>query len=271
MVRDFFYPNNSYLHKMKKLFTPFEEVKGSSKTIVLTGWFITLLTFWGICAMGTTHLFPTPTQVLHGFAEIWADGVTTHLASSISLCAQAVFYSVFISMGFAYLTTIPFFKTWGAFISKLRFLPLAGIAFYITIIINDARSIQVWVLVMFMSTYLITSLMQMIKDIPQEEFEHARTMGCNRWEILWEVVIKGRIDYVFELVRQNLAIVWMMLVSIESILIAAGGLGVLIKNGDRTGDNGRVIAVQIIIIVVGIALDLLITKLRKLIFRYSNY
>jgi NitT/TauT family transport system permease protein len=113
--------------------------------------------------------------------------------------------------------------------------------------------------------------MQMIKDIPQEEFDHARTLGCNRWEILWEVVIKGRIDYVFELVRQNLAIVWMMLVSIESILIAAGGLGVLIKNGDRTGDNGRVIAVQIIIIVVGIALDLLITKTRKIIFRYSNY
>jgi NitT/TauT family transport system permease protein len=63
----------------------------------------------------------------------------------------------------------------------------------------------------------------------------------------------------------------MMLVSIESILIAAGGLGVLIKNGDKLGDNGRVIAVQIVIILVGIALDFLITRLRKLIFRYSNY
>jgi hypothetical protein len=44
-----------------------------------------------------------------------------------------------------------------------------------------------------------------------------------------EVVIKGRIDYVIELVRQNLAIVWVMLVTVESILIAAGGLGVLLK------------------------------------------
>jgi NitT/TauT family transport system permease protein len=73
-------------------------------------------------------------------------------------------------------------------------------------------------------------------------------------EILWEVV-KGRIDYVIELVRQNLAIVWVMLVTVESILIAAGGLGVLIKNGDRLGANGRVIAVQGIIILVGISLD----------------
>jgi NitT/TauT family transport system permease protein len=221
--------------------------------------------------MGTTNLFPTPSQVLNGFIAIWNDALITHLFSSLSLCAQAVFFSVIISLFFTYLSTLPFFKGWADFISKLRFLPLAGITFYITIIISSARTIQVWVLVMFMSTYLITSLVQMIKDIPKEEFDHARTLGCNRWETLWEVVIKGRFDYVFELVRQNLAIVWMMLVSIESILIAAGGLGVLIKNGDKVGDNGRVIAVQIIIILVGIVLDFLLTRLRKLIFRYSNF
>ena len=140
-----------------------------------------------------------------------------------------------------------------------------------SIIFNDARNLQIAVLVVFMTTFLTTALMQMIKDIPVEEFDHARTLGCNRWEILWEVVIKGRFDYVFELVRQNLAIVWMMLVSIESILIAAGGLGVLIKNGDKIGDNGKVVAVQIVIIVVGLSLDFILTKLRKLIFRYSNY
>jgi NitT/TauT family transport system permease protein len=254
-----------------KMFIPFQSVKGSSKTLMLTLWLVLLFAFWGFCAMGTTNLFPTPSQVLNGFIAIWNDALITHLFSSLSLCAQAVFFSVIISLFFTYLSTLPFFKGWADFISKLRFLPLAGITFYITIIISSARTIQVWVLVMFMSTYLITSLVQMIKDIPKEEFDHARTLGCNRWETLWEVVIKGRFDYVFELVRQNLAIVWMMLVSIESILIAAGGLGVLIKNGDKVGDNGRVIAVQIVIILVGILLDFLIIKTRKLIFRYSNF
>jgi NitT/TauT family transport system permease protein len=62
-----------------------------------------------------------------------------------------------------------------------------------------------------------------------------------------------------------------MLVTVESILAAAGGLGFLIKNGDRVGDNGRVIAIQIIIVVVGLSLDFIITKIRKLTFRYSNY
>ena len=256
---------------MIKFFKPFEELGTTKKTSIQTAWLICIGIFWGVCSLGTVHLFPTPSQVLTGFVDLWNGGLVVHIASSLSLCAQAVFLSVIISLTFAYSSTIPFLKSGGTIMSKLRFLPLTGIAFYVAIIINDARLIQVWVLVVFMTTFLTTSLMQMIKDIPLEEFDHARTQGCNRWEMLWEVVIKGRIDYVIELIRQNLAIVWMMLVSVESILIAAGGLGTLIKNGDRVGSNGNVIAIQIIIVLIGLALDFILTKIRKLTFRYSNF
>ncbi len=256
---------------MKKIFKPFEELNGSNRTTILTGWLIILFTFWGLCSFGDTHLFPTPKQVLTGFVDLWNAGLIVHIFSSIWLCTQAVFISIIISLTFCYLSPIPFLKPIAMFISKLRYLPLTGIAFYIAIMINDARSIQIWVLVVFMTTFLITSILSMIKDIPDEEFDHARTLGCNRWEILWEVVIKGRFDYVFELVRQNLAIVWMMLVSIESILVAAGGIGFLIKNNDKLGDSGKVIALQIIIVLIGIFLDTGLNKIRKLMFKYSNF
>jgi NitT/TauT family transport system permease protein len=256
---------------MQKFFKPLEDINKTGKNTILISWLVLLLSFWTICSLGETHLFPTPSQVLNGFKDLWHEGLIVHLTSSLWLCAQAVFFSVLISLILAYSTALPFFKPVGTFISKLRFLPLTGIAFYISIVINDARTLQVWVLVVFMSTFLTTSLMNMVKDIPQEEFDHARTLGCNRWETLWEVVIKGRFDYVFELVRQNLAIVWMMLVTVESILAAAGGLGFLIKNGDKLGDNGKVITLQIIIVLVGLSIDFGITKLRKSLFRYSNY
>ena len=256
---------------MKRLFKPFEKLKGSSTTTILVSWLVILFTFWGLNSFGTTHMFPTPSQVFHGLQDLWREGLVVHIGNSLALCGQAVLISIIISLMFAYTSAIPFFKPVGTFISKLRYLPLTGIAFYLAILVQDARNLQVWVLVVFMTTFLTTSLMQMIKDIPEEEFDHARTLGCNRWETLWEVVIKGRIDYVFELVRQNLAIVWMMRVTVESILVAAGGLGFLIKNNDKLGDAGKVIALQIIIVVVGLSLDFIITKLRKLIFRYSNY
>ncbi len=257
---------------IKNFFTPFGELTRSLKLTTVAIWIVILFTFWFVSSsIGTTHLFPTPVQVFTGLADVWKAGLMTDLVSSLSLCLQAILFSVIISATFAYATTIPFSKSIGTFLSKLRYLPPTGIAFYVTIMVNDARRIQVWVLVIFMSTFLITSLIQMIKDIPDEEFDHAKTLGCSRWEMLWEVVIKGRLDYVIELVRQNLAIVWVMLVTVESILVAAGGLGVLIKNGDRLGSNGRVIAVQAIIILVGIGLDYGLTQLRKLLFRYSTY
>jgi len=254
-----------------KLLKPFEEIKSSTKLTIQLGWLVFIILIWMLASLGDTHLFPTPMQVLIGFKELFFEGLTVHVFSSLWLCAQSVFIGALISLVFCYLSPLPILKPLAESVSKLRFLPLTGISFYITIFINDARGIQVWVLVIFMATFLITSILGVINDIPEEEFDHAKTQGCTRWEMLWEVVIKGRFDYVIEAIRQNLAIVWMMLVSVESILIAAGGLGTLIKNSDRAGSNGRVIAVQIIIILIGIGLDYSLTKIRKLSFRYSNF
>ena len=254
-----------------KIFKPFEELKSINRSTILSGWLIMLISFWVACSFGETHLFPTPSQVLAGFKSLWEAGLVVHIGSSLWLCTKAVLISVFISMVLAYASSIPAVKPTGTFITKLRYLPLTGLAFYIAILVSDARWIQVWVLVAFMTTFLTTSLIAMIKDIPEVEFEHAKTLGMNRWEILWEIVIKGRIDYVIELVRQNLAMVWMVLVTVESILAAAGGLGFLIKNNDKLGDSGKVIALQIIIVIIGLTLDFLLTKIRKLIFRYSNF
>ncbi len=254
-----------------RVLKPLEELPKQNLNIVIGIWLVVLFSIWALCGLGETHLFPTIPQVGHGFIELYNDGLVVHLFSSLSLCAQAVLISIVISLIVAYSSTIPLFKNISDLFSKLRYLPLTGITFYIAILINDGRSIQVWVLVVFMTCFLITSLLQMIKDIAPEEFDHARTLGCNRWEILWEVVIKGRFDYVIESIRQNLAIVWVMLVTTESILVAAGGLGVLIKNNDKMGNNGKVIAIQIIIILVGLSLDFILTKLRKLTFRYSKF
>jgi ABC-type nitrate/sulfonate/bicarbonate transport system permease component len=204
-------------------------------------------------------------------AELYKEGLMVHIFSSLALCAQSVLIAIIISLSFAYLSTLPIISPISNVLSKFRYLPLTGISFYIAILLSDGRAIQVWVLVTFMTTYLTTSMLAMIKDIPQEEFDHARALGCNRWEILWEVVIKGRFDYVVEVVRQNLAIVWCMLVTVESILAAAGGLGFLIKNSDKMMNHGRIIALQLIILLIGFLLDRGLFFIRKSLFKYSKF
>ncbi|MEQ8472971.1 MAG: ABC transporter permease subunit [Marinoscillum sp.] len=255
---------------MKKIFNPFEDVSKSTRLLLILFWATCLAIFWVASSLGETHLFPTPTQVFTGFKELYQEGLVIHIFSSIWLCVKAIVIAIILSLTFTYLSTVPLINTLAKAISRLRYLPLTGITFYMAILINDARSMQVWVLVVFMSTYLTTSLLSMIDSIPQEEFDHARSLKCNRWEVLWQVVVIGRIDHVIEVIRQNLAIVWMMLVTVESILVAAGGLGFLIKNSDKFMNHGRIIALQIVILVVGLSIDFVLNYLRKSFFRYSK-
>ena len=263
--------NKSNNNNMKNILKPFENVTQTNRYIIGLGWLMLMLISWIVYGTNETHMFPTIPQVLEGFGDLWNEGLVTHVTSSLWLCLRAVLISIVISLSLVYLSPIPLLKPISTAISKFRYLPLTGIAFYITMLVSSGRSIQIWILVIFMTTFLVTSLLSMLKDIPENEFDHARALGCTRWEILWEVVIKGRLDYVIEIIRQNLAIVWMMLVSVESLMAASGGLGFLIKNSDKFGDHGRIMALQLVILLVGLGLDGLLKKTRTICFRYSKF
>ena len=256
---------------LKKWFRPFEEIAGSQRLLITGIWVILVFGYWVYASSGTKHLFPTPNQVWEGLQSLFNEGLVVHIASSLGLCLKAALISIIISLIIVYLSPLPALKPIAVFLSKLRYLPLTGITFYMSILVSNARSMQVWVLVVFMSVYFITSLLGVLKDIPDDEINHARSLKCTRWEVLREVVIKGRLDYVLDVLRQNLAIIWMMLVTVESILVAAGGLGVLIKNSDKFANHGRIVALQIVILLIGLLLDWVLHVTRKGLFRYSTY
>ena len=255
----------------RKWFTPFEDVEKNQRLAIVSIWIVLVMGYWLASSWGSKHLFPTPVQVWQGFQSLFNEGLIVHVASSLALCIQAALLSMVISLVFVYLSPLPAIRPIALFLSKMRYLPLTGITFYLSILVTSARTMQVWVLVVFMTLYFVTSLLSVLKEIPKEEIDHARSLKCSRWEILWEVVIKGRMDYVIDVLRQNLAIIWMMLVTVESILVGAGGLGVLIKNSDKFANHGRIVALQIIILIIGLLLDWALHKIRKGFFRYSTY
>jgi NitT/TauT family transport system permease protein len=256
---------------VKRWVKPFESLGKRDSITIAFIWCILIAAYWFIATSGQKKLFPSPDQVWHGFVSLYNEGLVVHIGSSLLLCLQATIISIIFSLLLAYSYPIPLLSPLSKATSRLRYLPLTGITFYLTILVTNARSMQIWVLVIFMSLYFITSLLAVIKDVSQEEIDHARSLKCNRWEILWEVIIKGRFDYVIDVLRQNLAITWMMLVTVESILVAAGGLGVLIKNSDKFMNHGRILALQIVILLVGVGIDLTLNTVRKSLFRYSKF
>lgn len=249
---------------------PFTNISKIQRSIILSSWIVFILLLWFVGTLGEEHIFPTPGSVFQGLSELFQEGLVVHVFNSLSLCFLSILLAVIVSLVFAYSWSIPLLKPVSELITKFRFLPFTGLSFFITMVVHEARNMQIWILVIFLTTFLTTSLIAVIMDIPQEEYDHAKTLKCGRFEILWQVVILGRLDYVIDVIRQNLAITWMMLVTVESIVVASGGLGFLIKNSDKFMNHGRIIALQIIILLIGLALDFSINFLRKALFRYSK-
>lgn len=257
--------------KLKNWLRPFETIPRNERYIIFGVWIALLIIYWFVSTSGNKHLFPTPGQVWDGFLSLYKEGLVVHIGSSLALCLQATVYSILVSLLLVYISPLPALQPLANTLSKLRYLPLTGITFYLAMLVNNARTMQISVLVIFMSLYFITSLLAVLKDVPADEIDHARSLKCSRWEVLWEVIIKGRLDYVIDVLRQNLAMTWMMLVTVESILVAAGGLGVLIKNSDKFMNHGRIVALQLVILLVGLLLDWFLRVTRKSLFKYSTF
>ena len=254
---------------MKKLITPYLENK--SQTIYGFIWFGFFIISWLLYSyFSSSVIFPSISSVLKGFTELYNEGLITHVGRSLGLFMKAALIAISFSVFVIYISPIPILKPISRTISKLRFLPFAGISYYLAMVITDARMSQVAILSIFTSLFLVTSLEALLKDLGKE-IDHAKTLGCSNYQITIEVIIKGKLDYVVDSVRQNLAIIWMSIVMVESMLTAYGGLGFLIKNGERNGNYGRTIAIQIVILLIGVTLDYSINKLRKVFFKYSNF
>ena len=106
-----------------------------------------------------------------------------------------------------------------------------------------------------MSFYFIDSLIVMINEIPEEDIIRRKAQKMSQWKVLWKVVILDRLDYLFEIVRQNLSITFMMLVSVEAMNKAAGGMGAILNDTNRALNFPKIFAIQITILLVGIMID----------------
>ena len=239
---------------LKNLFTPFRHV--DKKILTMVGFFqLSLLLLAWLFLVPEKTLFPRLGEVVTGWVQMWNNGFFYEILASLRLCLIATVISVIVSSIIAYSTTIPFFRPIGTFFTKLRYNPIQGFTLFLTQISGGGRKFQIILLVIFMSFYFIDSLIVMIKAIPEEDIIRRKAQKMSNWQVLWKVVILDRLDYLFEIVRQNLSITFMMLVSVEAMNKAAGGMGAILNDTNRALNFPKIFAIQITILLVGILID----------------
>lgn len=247
---------------LKRLFTPFELVDKQTLNMLAFIQVSILLLIW-FFAMPEHSFWPRLSDVLAAWLELWNSGLFYHAFASLKLCFIAVSIGIIISSLVAYSSTIPFFKPIVKFLSQLRNNPIQGFTLFLTTTTGGGRNLQISMLVIFMSFYFITALVSVIDEIPEEDIFRRKAMKMKRWQILWEVAIKDRLDILLEVIRQNISIMLMMLVSVEAMYKSFGGLGALINDSTRALNFPKIFALQITIFILGILLDTFLRILLK--------
>lgn len=260
-------------HKKRKpsfldAFKPNRAVSGNTMRFLIVIEALIALTIW---TFSPFKVLPNPAEVGAALQNLWMNrGLGQELPISYGLNVRALAWSSLISLGLAYLTVIPVFRPIVTAISKGRFLSLAGITLVFTLLTGGGTALKTALLTFSITVFYVTSMAAVIAAIPKSEFDHARTLRFSEWRVVWEVVILGTADQVFEVLRQNAAIGWMMLTMVEGIVRSDGGVGAMLLSEQKHFALPEVFAIQVLILTVGLAQDYAIGVARRLVCPYAE-
>ena len=246
-----------------------------NKSIGKRSW-VVMITLQVVLAIGlwfalSSVLLPTPIEILAALKRLTTeDTLIQELFTSMWLSVKSMLIAVLISLLISYATVMPFFRPFAFLVSKFRFLTLVGLSFVFTLLTHSGHQLKVSLMVFGITVFFVTNMVAEIQTISRNEFNHARTLRMPEWQVVWEVVILGRFHQVFELIRQNFAIAWMMLTMVEGISRAEGGIGTMLLNQNKHFHLDAVFAIQLVILVVGMLMDYLIGFAKNMFCPYAS-
>jgi ABC-type nitrate/sulfonate/bicarbonate transport system permease component len=188
--------------------------------------------------------------------------------NSLIVTIEAMSFSIILTGLIVYLSTIPFFKPLAQLISRLRYLTLTGLVYLFIVFTNDMGQLKLSLLMFGIVPYFTTSFLSTINAVPQQQLDKARVNRMTPWESLLEVIVIGKVDNLFEVMRQNFAISWMMITTVEAYDMSEGGIGTLFIKGNRAHDLPLLFAMLLVVLGIGLLTDFLLSWARTSLFKY---
>ncbi|WP_158780882.1 taurine ABC transporter permease TauC [Pantoea sp. BAV 3049] len=233
---------------------------------------VLLAIWWAVTALDLiTPLFlPAPQQVLHqlltiaspkGFmdATLWQ-----HLAASLSRILIALLAAVVIGVPVGILMGLnetargildPLIELYRP-VPPLAYLPLMVIWYGI----GETSKILLIYLAIFAPVAM--SALAGVKSAQQVRLRAARSLGANRWQVLWYVVLPGALPEILTGVRIGLGVGWSTLVAAE-LIAATRGLGFMVQSAGEFLATDVVLAGIAVIALIAFTLELGLRALQR--------
>jgi NitT/TauT family transport system permease protein len=253
---------------LKNVVLPFTTFSVNRVRMLVTAQAVIALALW----MGSdSKLLPSPTDVAHAWwTLVQTQGLVFELWESIKVLLLALLIASGLALAITAAGTAPVFAPFAQFASVLRFLGFAGLTYLFMLMTNDGYQLKLALLVFGITVMMVTAMLAEVRAITPETVDHCKTLGMQHWRITYELVLLGKADRFLDLVRQNAAIGWTLLTMVEGLTRSQGGIGALLLNQNRYFQLSGVFAIQITILVYGIAQDHLLGQLRIALCPYAR-
>lgn len=241
----------------------------SSRIIKLIIFYVLLLALWeGLASLGIwpPYLFPSPlsvaTSLFTGFSDnSFTIGILASMKRVLIGYGLSMIGGVLIGLVIGRVKTLD--ETFGTIV--LGFQALPSICWLPIALLWFGLSEWAIVMVVIMgSLFAITIGVDAgVKNVPPLYVRAARTMGTRGFQLYTRVIIPAALPSIISGFKQGWSFAWRSLMAGELLYVTIG-LGHLLMMGRELNDISQIIAVMVIIIVIGIAVDRLIfTKLEN--------
>jgi len=252
--------------KMPSAFSPNLRVSSSQARLLGAAW---LAAFFAAWVSSRFDVLPTPLEVLRALPVLLRQGLLGHLASSLYSGLAALAWAAGLGTLLAYASVLPALRPLTELTSKLRFLGFAGIGVAFTLWLEGGHALKVALVSFGMVGFFVAALHDEVQSIPHERYDYARSLGMSEWRVVGEVVVLGTLDRMLDILRQNAAMGWMLLTSVETLVRSEGGVGVLLANQSKHLQLASVAALQLVIFAVGMLQDFALAALKNVICPYT--
>lgn len=218
------------------------------------------LLIWSILSYGSltsATFLPTPTQVLLAGWTLWQEGnLGPDLGASLGrvfagfLVAAVVGVPIGIAMG----TFHSMEGLFGPIVGTVRYMPINAFVPLIMVWVGlgeDAKVVMIFLGIVFYNAIMIADA---VKFIPDELLNAAYTLGANRQNIVFKVILPAVLPSVLDTLRVNIAGAWNFLIFAE-LIAAQSGLGFRIIKSQRYLQTDKVLFCILVIGLIGLLTD----------------
>ena len=215
---------------------------------------------------------PPPQKVLTGLYDL-----IVH--ENFMLDIGVSIYRIVVSFALACAVAVPLGILMGSFkrveaffnplVSAWRYLPAPSFIPLLLMWFGTGDGQKLALLFIGVIWFLITLIMDHVKAVRTELIETSVTLGGNRWQVLWTVVIPASMPNIVVAMRQMLAVSWTYLV-IAEIVAATDGIGAVMMRAKRFLHVDEIMAGILVIGILGLLFDFLFRVVHKLLFPYLN-